>query len=191
MDGVKVGVCGHSFVRQLANYALVHRSMNLDLDPELFQVAFVARGGLKVEGLYSLTQDIVRVSEDIIFLDIGTNDITNTDPIELGDRVLAFANFITVMAGVRRVVISQMYFRNASQSAYYICSDFNDRVRAYNQYMFQATKYFESIDFWGHRGVWADWPKYLVDGVHFTQEGNRKYYNSVRGAVIAAANKLM
>ena len=100
--------------------------MNLDLDPELFQVAFVARGGLKVEGLYSLTQDIVRVSEDIIFLDIGTNDIANTDPIELGDRVLAFANFITVMAGVRRVVISQMYFRNASQSAYYICSDFND-----------------------------------------------------------------
>ena len=95
MEGVKVGVVGHSFVRRLANYALVHHSMNLDLDPERFQVAFVARGGLKVEGLYSLTQDIVRVSEYIIFLDIGTNDIANTDPIELGDRVLAFANFIS------------------------------------------------------------------------------------------------
>ena len=56
--------------------------------------------------------------------------------------------------------------------------------------MFQATKYFESIDFWGHCGVWGDWPKYLVDGVHFTQEGNRKYYNFVLGAVSAAANKL-
>ena len=63
-----------------------------------------------MEGLYSLTQDIVRVSEDIIFLDIGTNDVANMDPIELGDSVLAFANFITVMAGVRQVVISQMYF---------------------------------------------------------------------------------
>ena len=28
------------------------------------------------------------------------------------------------------------------------------------------------------------------DGAHFNQEGNRPYYNSVRGAVIAAANKL-
>ena len=133
MEGVKVGVVGHSFVRRLANYALVHRSMNLDLDPECFQVAFGARGGLKVEVLYSLMQYIVRVSKDINFLDIGTNDVANTDPIDLGDSVLAFANFI--MAGVRRVVISQMYFRNASQSAYYICSDFNDRVRAYNDYV--------------------------------------------------------
>ncbi|KAI0238401.1 hypothetical protein LSAT2_010904 [Lamellibrachia satsuma] len=33
--------------------------------------------------------------------------------------------------------------------------------------------------------------KYLLkDGVHFNQEGNRKYYNSVRASVIAAANKL-
>ena len=153
MECVKVGVVGHSFVRRLANYALVHCSMNLDLDPGHFQVAFVARGGLRVEGLYSLTQDIVRVSEDVIFLDIGTNDVANTDPIVLGDSVLAFTNFITVMASVFRVVISQMYFGNASQSAYCICSDFNYRVRVYNNYMFEATKNFDSVDFWGHHGV--------------------------------------
>ena len=30
----------------------------------------------------------------------------------------------------------------------------------------------------------------LFDGIHYNLEGHRKYYNSVKGAIIAAANKL-
>ena len=56
--------------------------------------------------------------------------------------------------------------------------------------MADAVQSFETVTFWWHRGLWADWSKYLVDGVHFIQEGNQKYYNSVRGAIIAAANTL-
>ena len=67
MEGVKVAIVGHSFVHRLANYALLQRSMNLDLDPERFEVTFVARGGLKVQQFYALTHDIVNVSRGIIF----------------------------------------------------------------------------------------------------------------------------
>ncbi|KAK2172752.1 hypothetical protein NP493_933g01007 [Ridgeia piscesae] len=59
-------------------------------------------------------QDVV--GSDIVFLDIGTNDISVVDPVALGDSVLAYASYLTVMATVQRVIISQMVFRNASQS---------------------------------------------------------------------------
>ena len=62
MEKVQVGIVGHSFVRRLANYALLRRSMNLNLDHERFEVTFVARGGLKVQQLYTLTHDIVNAS---------------------------------------------------------------------------------------------------------------------------------
>ena len=189
MERVKVGIVGHSFVRRLANYALLRRSMNLDLDPERFEVTFVARGGLKVQQLYPLTHDIVNASRDIIFIDIGGNDISSADPVEVGDRVLAYENYLTIMADVRKVVISQMYFRDPSKTV--VCQEFNYKVFLYNKYMHAVTKSFDNIDFWSHCGVWSGWQQYLLkDGVHFNQEGNRKYYNSVRGAVIAVANKL-
>ena len=148
-------------------------------------------GDLKVHQLYPLSHEIVHASQDVVFLEIDTNDLTTNGAVEVGDNVLAFANYLTVMGDVRKVVISQMYFRDANTSAYYVDGDFNNRVFQYNQYMHAATKSFPNIAFWSHRGIWADWTKYLADGVHFNAEGNRKYFNSVRGAVVAAVNQLI
>ena len=189
MARFNVAVVGHSFVSRLATFSLVHRSMNLDLD-QRYQVTFISRGGLKVQQLYSLTQDIVSASRDVIYLEIGTNDLANSTSVDVGDEVLAFASYLTVMAEVRSVVISQMFYRDSTISMYPVDDDFNDRVFLYNKYMFEATKSLDNIHFWTHKGVWADWQQYLLDGVHFNDEGNTKYFNSVRGAVIAATNKL-
>ena len=59
-----------------------------------------------MQQLYTLTHDIVNAS---IFIDIGVNDISSTDPVAVGDRVLAYANYLTIMADVRKVVIYQMF----------------------------------------------------------------------------------
>ena len=184
----EVKVLGHSFVRRLALYSVEHKSLHFNLDEDKFHVTFVARGGLKVPQLYSFATDVV--GSDVVFRDVGTNDISDVDPTILGDRVLAYATYLGVMAGVQRVVVSQMFFRSAEQSRFFLREDFNDRVVVYNNYMADAVQSFEKVTFWRHRGLWADWSKYLVDGVHFNQEGNRKYYNSVRGAIIAAANTI-
>ena len=188
MARINVAVAGHSFVRRLATFSLAHRSLNLDLD-ERYQVTFISRGGLKVQQLYSLTQDIVSASRDVVFLDIGTNDLANSTSVDVGDKVLAFASYLTVMAEVRSVVISHMFYRDSALSLYPVDDDFNTRVFLYNKYMFEATKSFDNIHFWSHKGVWSNWQQYLLDGVHFNDAGNTKYFNSVRGAVIAAANK--
>ena len=110
MARINVAVAGHSFVRRLATFSLAHRSLNLDLD-ERYQVTFISRGGLKVQQLYSLTQDIVSANRDVVFLDIGTNDLANSTSVDVGDKVLAFASYLTVMAEVRSVVISHVLSR--------------------------------------------------------------------------------
>ena len=82
-----------------------------------------------------------------------------------------------------------MYFLNANQSAYYICSDFNDWVHAYKCLRHLNTS--SQLIFGVTAGCGPTGPKYLVDGVHFNQEGNTKYYNSVCGAVIAVEVELV
>ena len=57
----------------------------------------------------------------------------------------------------------------------------SQRVFAYNKYMYEACKSFDGISFWCHRGIRADWPQYLRDGVPFNVEQNRTYYNNIRG----------
>ena len=70
----------------------------------------MARGGLKVERLYSFTQNVIRSRKYFIFVDIGTNDINCMEPIDMADSVLAFASYLTNMAAIRKVAISQMIF---------------------------------------------------------------------------------
>ena len=156
----EVKVLGHSFVRRLALYSVENKSLNFNLDDDQFNVTFVARGGLKVPQLYSFATNVV--NSDIVFLEVGTNDISEVDPMILGDRVLAYATYLGVMATVQRVVVSQMFFRNAEQSRFSLREDFNDRVVDYNNYMADAVQSFETVTFWRHRGLWADWSKYLI-----------------------------
>ena len=108
----EVKVLGHSFVRRLALYSVEHKSLHFNLDEDTFHVTFVARGGLKVPQLYSFATDVV--GSDVVFLDVGTSDISDVDPTILGDRVLAYATYLGVMAGVQRVVVSQMFLRSAN-----------------------------------------------------------------------------
>ena len=82
-----------------------------------------------------------------------------------------------------------MYFRDGAASAFPVDAGFNDMVYAYNKYMYDACNSFETISFWSHGGIWANWQQYLCDGIHYNLEGHRKYYNSEKEAVIAAANK--
>ena len=93
---------------------------------------------MSIINLHELTRDIVCANIDLVFLEMTANDISSkTSVVELGDSVLAFAIFFTAM-DVRQVVISQMYFRDGAASAFPVDADFNDRVYAYNKYMYDA-----------------------------------------------------
>ena len=86
---LNVKILGHSFVRRLVLYSVEHKSLHFNIDEDKFHVTFVAKGGLKAPQLYSFATDVV--GSDVVFLDVGTNDISDVDPKILGDRMLAYA----------------------------------------------------------------------------------------------------
>ena len=181
---------GHSFISRLAEYALVSGTMNLGLDESDCQVAFFGRRGLTLRKLVPLTDEVLSRQPDVVFLEIGCNDIDMVAPVVLAEQVFQFAKML-VARGVRRVTVSQIFFRDAARSRYHVVRDFNDRVTQYNQRMRELTMASATVDFWRHRGgMWAIWRKLLCDGIHYTNDGHRRYYSSVRGALIAASNRV-
>ena len=72
-----------------------------------------------------------------------------------------------------------------------VAPTFNERVVAYNLRMRELTQSTTSIELWRHRGMWANWANLPVDGLHFTDEGHRRYFNSVRGSLVAAMIRLV
>ena len=181
---------GHSFIRRLADYALVSGTMNLGLNEGDCQVSFFARGGLTLRKLMPLTDEVLSRQPDVVFLEIGCNEVDRVAPFVLAHQVFQYAKML-VTRDVRRVIVSQIFFRVSARSRHHVVSEFNDRVTQYNQRMRQLTTASTAVDFWRHRGgMWASWRQLLCDGIHYTDDGHRRYYSSVRGALIAASNRL-
>lgn len=180
---------GHSFVKRLTAFALQRGCHNMALHTNN-EVFFHGIGGLSFPGL-SAEIDMVRsLGPKVVFIDIGSNDLSGgADPAALAHSVFNFAKHLTTHQGVSVVIVSQVFFRNAKQCRYPTPADFNDRVTVYNMTLAGLSKEHQQILFWKHKGIWYNWPSYLVDGVHFTQEGLRKYYNSVRGALVAGVKR--
>ena len=133
-----------------------------------------------------LTDEVLSRQPDVVFLEIGCNEIDRVAPFVLAEQVFQFAKML-VARGVRRVSFAS-FFWDAARSRYHVVRDFNDRVTQYNQRMHELTMASAAVDFWRHRGgMWAIWRKLLCDGIHYTNDGHRRYYSSVRGALIAAS----
>ena len=82
---------GHSFIRRLADYALVSGTMNLGLNECNCQVAFFAQRGLTLRKLVPLTDEVLSRQPDVVFLEIGCNEIDRVAPFVLAEHVFQFA----------------------------------------------------------------------------------------------------
>ena len=129
--------------------------------------------------------DILVKSPDVVYVEICSNDIVGgRDPISLADDVFQFANCL-LAHGVKTVVLGQVFFRDSANSRYATIADFNDRVVVYNTRMVDLCVASDAIIFWRLRCTWQSWRRYLLDGVHFTSDAHRKFFNSIRSALIA------
>ena len=106
---VNLLIVGHSFVRRLANYALSGEEMNMNLNEEDCAVTFMGKGGMSVHQFRSHFDEIVSRGPDVLYVEIGTIDISGRDPLDLADEVFELARSFSAR-GVRRVVIAQIFF---------------------------------------------------------------------------------
>ena len=179
-------VVGHSFVRLLVGYLDDQHIENFNPCDASYKVDFLASRVLTMPNLRANFSDILVKSPDVVYAEICSNDIARgRDPIFLADDVFQFANCL-LAHGVKTVVLGQVFFRDSANSRYATIADFNDRAVAYNGRMVDLCAASDAIIFWRHRGIWQNWRSYLLDGVHFTCDAHRKFFNSIRGALISA-----
>ena len=177
---------GHSFLRRLVGYLQDQRIDNFNLYHASYKVEVLSSGGLTMPKLWAKIPDILVHSPELVYAEISSNDIAGgREPLSLADDVFNFANCL-LAHGVRTVVLGQVFFRDSDNSRYATIADFNERVVVYNTRMVDLCASSDAIMFWRHRGIWQSWRRHLLDGVQFTREGNRKFFNSIRGALIAA-----
>ncbi len=90
-----VFLLGHSFVHRLSLYDRERGCPNLALDPTQFRIIHHAKGGLKLSGLLEECEVVRPLHPNIVFLEIGTNDLASeADPHKLAQELKRFAMYL-------------------------------------------------------------------------------------------------
>ena len=128
-------VIGHSFVSKTQDFVFEHIEDTVpDCHLSDFNVDWHGRGGLKLHHLDTLIPTFLNNRYDILVLDIGTNDLSDSHvcPIQLARLVFGAAHWIlTCLPTVQFIFILDIY-RRACYSRYSYREDFNDATATYN-----------------------------------------------------------
>ncbi|XP_033730355.1 uncharacterized protein LOC117320478 [Pecten maximus] len=185
---MNVVILGHSFIRRLRELTEQESAFhNLRLSKEQFKITFRAKGGLTLEKLKSKNELLAFHSPDIVFLQIGGNDLGNISPFVLVQRILELVNALLLVNKAKSVIIGQLFWRDPRVSG----KTYNDKVIGANQLLAQGTKTSRRITFWQHRGgFWKRDLSFLKkDGVHLNPTAQRKYLQSVKAAILTASKQ--
>ena len=121
--------------------------------------------------------EVLRFRPDIVFLQIGTNDLAQRgmSPLTVGSAVEDFVRLFHDEYGVRLICVGQTIRRHLAEN-------FNANVRLLAQYLKTVLESFPLPIYWTHRGFWRASTSYLsYDGVHLNREGQHKLFKSIRG----------
>ena len=152
---INVLVLGHSFSRRLRDRAFNHRCLNLNLDRTRVTVFWQGTGGATVlrprpphKMIWSDVHFIRDLEIDIVFIDVGSNDLSNRVPDWLTPHKLA--NSIKNLAdeclnlGAKQVIVGELLPRR-------FLSTYNLRVSETNQQLELLLQNNPRIYVWLHR----------------------------------------
>jgi hypothetical protein len=196
-DPLQVSLIGHSFIRRLRDFMADNSdsaNQNLGLYRDQYEVSCVARGrgGLTVNKLCSRQFTQFSRCPDIVFLQIGGNDLVCDSPnIPKLDRdIISYASYLKDGCGVRHVIIGQVLRRDPRRSTW----TFNEDVVRLNLSLASACAELAHIFFWKHRGFWATMDFLGADGVHIRSDLDghylRKYRQSIKSAILHVSNSM-
>ncbi|KAK7492351.1 hypothetical protein BaRGS_00016448 [Batillaria attramentaria] len=199
----KILILGHSLCRNLHTRV---REGGAQFDPKFKlsgspEVRFRGVSGLTVPRLKrEELQTVDRFRPDVVFLQIGGNDISpETDPELLAFEIIALASLLQGRYGVRRVFIGQIMPRfEANGSArrlhwiarrpvHYV-TQYRACAEATNSVLEKETARYDGITFWRHAKFTMAQDnncrrRFRSDGVHHSESGLYHFYKSIRGAL--------
>ena len=185
-----VFVSGHSYVSRLNNY--VNTNMNGGLG-DLGDVHLVGIPGANVPRIWDnvrLNPILTYLHNYFVILQIGGNDLDaiNVHPVEQANEILNLARRLMSEKVVKTVHVCQLlYRRRAVSSRFILRAGYNSLVDRVNRELEFLCQFFPKIIFWKHKKMSSNWHLMLNhDGTHLNDFGSKKYYRSIRGAVIQA-----
>lgn len=190
---------GHSFIRRLDEAINSTQCQQLHNNFGLAQseTQFCSQGGWKISEDYDNFISQVRSklpTKPFPFLaavvQIGGNDLCLKDcsPLELASKIEDFAQWLRQECSVKVVFVCELFTRPRPRG---ISPENYETLRsATNMYLATLLEDNIHVKFWRHRRMFRS-PKYIFghDGTHLNTLGMKKYYESLKLAIILATEK--
>lgn len=192
MEAVNVALIGHSFIKRLHRFTKsCYLYDNLRLDKDNYALHYRYKGGLTVNKL-AQDPDLCSFDSiiDIAFIQIGGNDACQESmSVEnIVINILSYASFLHFGVGIKKIIIGQLLFREVFATFH----DYNKKIAQINVLLADKIKNenLHFVLFWHHHGFWQDNNVLCFDGVHLNHFGMRKYFRSVRAAILHKVHKV-
>ena len=189
-------IIGHSFVGRLAHAVGSRPELpdNFNLKPHT--IDFLYKSGGKITNIRNLMPLIVHYKPDIVYLQIGGNDIravNHDDALRIAAAIMSLAEDILELSSCKRVYIGQLFCRFAGK---YLSTRqaelYNEHVHVINDHL-KKSRADERITWWICKGTSR--PTRAIrhsDGVHLDNNiGMVKYYRAIRGALLHGLRRLV
>lgn len=189
---MKFYVFGSSHITRF-NRLMCHNNISWSLQNHYVKLHGISGG--TVSSLFQNLSQIYIDKPDMIFLQLGSNDISHAD-VDLNGVLLSFEIAIQSLLnlGVKMVFIGRVFYRNRVARWRGLTLDqYNARVGEINVGFRQLEQMYRGqVVFWRHRGFQLPSIHILLpEGVHLNLEGNKRLYLSLRGSFLFAEKILM
>ena len=164
-------ILGHSFIRHLRDF-IVKNTPEYHLNLHLTNLVTVQWHGVGGRTIAKVCQcdlgKVIRFCPDIVFLQIGTNDLAQHGMSPL--TVVLLDEYGVSLLCVGQTIRS------------HLVGNFNENVQVLSQYLNTVLELLPFAIYWTNRGFWSASSSYLsYDGVHLNREEQHKLFKSIRG----------
>jgi lysophospholipase L1-like esterase len=177
----EIMLLGSSFVKRLQQF---RREMVVDGK----RVELRGYPGATVAKLDGVVRSLEDQKYKTVILQIGSNDLTHQrcTPDAFIDSLSHLVNFLVEQRGVQKVVVMEILFRQHANRfrMRMTIQDYNNSVRRANQLLAARCSVSSRMLFWQHGRYLHGRQVICNDGVHLNDAGLRRYWRSVRGAVL-------
>lgn len=187
-------IFGHSFIHRLKSY--LHNPPQ-GHNPSLFDahtnITCIGKGGSYLSGakynclMHNVHLHVSTTNTHTVIISLGTNDLdSGVSPIQVAHSIYALAQSILATYNIRYVFVDQIINRDTV-----LFPGFQLRAKEANDALQQLIEKGNnpSIRFWHHLNFQNPKQNLLCeDGVHLNKVGIKKYWRSLRGAILFAGH---
>lgn len=190
---MKVYVIGSSHINHLQKY------LNENYDMQLANHVVLMRGisGGHVSSMYKYLIELFDFKPDLIFVQIGSNDISD-QANSVRDVVFAITHFCETVRSMlashacTKILVGMLFHRSKVWTKFNLSVEqYNQRVMMLNDKLQLESSFSQKYVFWKHRGLQFPSVNILKDGTHLNNVGNWRLATSLRGAIIFTAKHVL